>query len=172
MWHAQASWAINHPHPETWVLARDLLQHRLLWNVNRHYPLCVALGILAPTVLSAVVHGSVLGATYGLLWGGLARIFFVFHVTSSVNSICHVLGQRPFATRDQSTNNGWLAIPTLGEAWHNNHHAFPTSARMGLEWWQVDISAALIGGLELIGLATDVKRTTKEAQHAYRRETS
>jgi stearoyl-CoA desaturase (delta-9 desaturase) len=163
-WRAHASWTIHHPHPETWKLVRDLLGNRLLWRVNRGYPIWVACGLLAPAALSAMIHQSLLGAVYGIVCGGLARIFVVFHITSSVNSVCHLIGSRPYDTRDQSRNSGWLALPTLGESWHNNHHAFPTSARMGLAWWQIDISAAVIHGLESVGLASDVKRATPSAQ--------
>ena len=163
-WRAHASWTVDHPHPETWRLARDLLGDRLLWRVNRGYPIWVAIGLLAPAVTSAVFHHGVFGALYGLLCGGLARMCVVFHVTSSVNSVCHLAGSRPFETRDRSRNNAWLALPTLGESWHNNHHAFPTSARTGFAWWQVDISAAVIRGLEVAGLAHDVKRARPVVQ--------
>jgi stearoyl-CoA desaturase (delta-9 desaturase) len=172
LWRAHASWTIDHPHPETWKLARDLLGNRLLWSVNRSYPIWVASGLVAPAALSAIVHHSLLGALYGFLCGGLARIFVVFHITSSVNSVCHLVGSRPYETRDQSRNNSWLALPTLGESWHNNHHAFPTSARMGFAWWQIDISAAVIRGLELAGLAHDVKRVTRTAQEDQQRSHS
>ena len=93
-----------------------------------------------------------------LLWGGAARIFPLHHATVSINSLCHFFGRRDYETNDQSRNLAWLAIPTWGEAWHNNHHAFPTSYRHGLRRWQIDPSAGVIRVLELLGLAWDVVR--------------
>ena len=86
------------------------------------------------------------GAATGLLWGGLVRVFFVHHVTWSVNSVCHFLGTRRFEVEDHSTNVFWLALPSLGESWHHNHHAFPRSAVHGLRRWELDPSALLIRG--------------------------
>ena len=102
--------------------------------------------------------GSVAGGLTGLLWGGAVRIFLLHHATFSINSVCHFFGRRPFATGDESRNVAWLALPTMGESWHNNHHAFPTSARHGLGRWQFDGSAVVIRVLELTGLAWDVVR--------------
>ncbi len=97
------------------------------------------------------------GALLGLLWGGLARIFLVHHVTWSVNSVCHLWGRQPFPGRDESRNNLVFGILALGEGWHNNHHAFPTSARHGLRWWEFDLSYYVIRALALLGLAWEVK---------------
>jgi fatty-acid desaturase len=102
--------------------------------------------------------GTVAGGLTALLWGGAARIFFVHHATFSINSVCHYFGRREYDTGDESRNVFWLAIPTWGEAWHNNHHAFPTSYRHGLRRWQIDPSAGMIRLLELTGLAWDVVR--------------
>jgi stearoyl-CoA desaturase (delta-9 desaturase) len=96
------------------------------------------------------------------------RIFLVHHVTWSVNSICHFFGSRRFDVTDHSTNVAWLAIPSLGESWHHNHHAFPRSARHGLRWWEVDLSALVILGLERVGLAWNVVRIAPERQAARR----
>ncbi len=93
-----------------------------------------------------------------MLWGGLVRMLVLHHVTYSINSLCHFFGRRPFETGDESRNLAWLAPLTFGEAWHNGHHAFPTSARHGLERWQIDISAGVIVLLERVGLAWDVVR--------------
>ena len=79
-------------------------------------------------------------ALTGLLWGGGVRMLVVHHVTYSINSLCHFFGRRDFETGDESRNLAWLSVFTFGESWHNNHHAFPTSARHGLRWWQVDPS--------------------------------
>jgi stearoyl-CoA desaturase (delta-9 desaturase) len=101
-----------------------------------------------------------------LLWGGAVRVFVLHHVTYSVNSLCHMFGRQSYETKDESRNLAWLALPTFGEAWHNNHHAFPTSAVHGLGRWQLDPSALLIAGLEKLGLAWDVVRPTRARQAA------
>jgi stearoyl-CoA desaturase (delta-9 desaturase) len=100
----------------------------------------------------------------GLLWGGFVRVFFVHHVTWSVNSVCHFLGNRRFNTDDHSTNVSWLALPSLGESWHHNHHAFPRSAVHGLKRWEPDPSAAIIATMEKLGLARNVIRISPQRQ--------
>ncbi len=102
----------------------------------------------------------------GLLWGGAVRIFVLHHVTYSINSLCHMFGKRDFETTDESRNLAWLAIPTFGEAWHNSHHAFPTSAVHGMKKRQIDPSAGVIWTLEKLGLAWDVVRIAPDRQAA------
>jgi stearoyl-CoA desaturase (delta-9 desaturase) len=99
-------------------------------------------------------------------WAGLVRIFLLHHVTWSINSICHFFGRRRFDTDDESTNVFWLALPSLGEAWHHNHHAFPQSAFHGLRWYELDPSGWLILGLERVGLAWDVVKVSPERARA------
>jgi stearoyl-CoA desaturase (delta-9 desaturase) len=113
-----------------------------------------------PALLGFAVTGDLGGALSAFVWGGLVRIFFLHHVTWSINSICHFYGKRPFETTDFSTNNWVLSLISFGESWHNNHHAFPTSARHGLGKSQVDISASLITLLAKVGLARGVKVAT------------
>ena len=108
------------------------------------------------------LSGTVAGGLTALLWGGAARIFFMHHATFSINSLCHYFGRQDYDTHDESRNLAWLAIPTWGEAWHNNHHAFPCSYRHGLKRWQVDPSAAIIRSMEKVGLAWDVVRVSPE----------
>jgi stearoyl-CoA desaturase (delta-9 desaturase) len=96
------------------------------------------------------------------MWGGLVRIFLVHHITWSVNSVCHLWGTRPFRTGDHSRNNAIVGFFALGEGWHNNHHAFPTSARHGLRWYQFDPSYLFIRGLWLVGLARDIRVPKKD----------
>jgi len=98
------------------------------------------------------------------LWGGAVRMLVLHHVTYSINSLCHFFGRRQFETKDESRNLLWLAIPSFGESWHNNHHAFPTSAEHGMRRWQIDTSAMVIRGLEKLGLAWDVVRVSPERQ--------
>ena len=128
--------------------------------------LWVLAGLAFPFGLGVALTGTIVGGLTGLLWGGAVRMFFLHHSTFSINSLCHFFGRQSFATDDESRNLLWLALPTLGEAWHNNHHAFPTSARHGLRWWQLDPSAWLIAGLERVGLVWDVVRIAPERQLA------
>jgi stearoyl-CoA desaturase (Delta-9 desaturase) len=148
--------------------AKDLLADRDLRFVSRTFPLWVAVGLALPFGLGVALTGSVAGGLTGLLWGGAGRVFLLHHATFSINSLCHSFGRRPFATDDQSHNLAWLAPLAFGEAWHNNHHAFPTSARHGLGRWQLDPSAWLISGLEHCHLAWDVVRISPERQQAKR----
>ncbi len=129
-------------------------------------PTLVALSLLLPALAGWAITGTWVGALTGYLWGGLVRIFLVHHITWSVNSVCHFLGTRRFETDDHSTNVAWLSLPSLGESWHHNHHAFPRSANHGLRRWEklLDPSALLIGGLEKVGLARNVVRIAPERQ--------
>jgi stearoyl-CoA desaturase (delta-9 desaturase) len=144
--------------------AKDLLADPVVRFVDRTFLMWVLVGLAFPFGLGVALTGSVVGGLTGLLWGGAVRIFVLHHATYSVNSLCHFFGRDPFRTGDRSRNLAWLALPTLGEAWHNNHHAFPTSARHGLGRWQLDPSAWVIRGLERCRLATDVVRIAPERQ--------
>lgn len=157
MWHAHVGWLFRADVPGLRRYVQDLLPDRPLRAVSALFPLWVAMGLLIPAVLGGVLTGTWLGALLGFLWGGLARIFLVHHVTWSINSICHLWGERPFYSRDESRNNFVFGILGLGEGWHNNHHAFPTSARHGLFWWQIDLSYWVIKGLAAVGLAWKVR---------------
>ncbi len=146
--------------------APDLQADPVVCFVDRMFPLWILAGLAFPALLGLALTGTLAGALTGFLWGGAVRVFFLHHATFSINSICHFFGRRQFDTNDHSRNVRWLALPTLGEAWHNNHHAFPTSAVHGLGRWQPDPSAAVIRGLELTGLAWDVVRISPERQRA------
>ena len=148
--------------------ARDLLADRDLRFITRTFPLWVVAGLALPFGLGVALTGSITGGLTGLLWGGAVRIFLVHHATFSINSLCHFFGRAPFGTGDESRNLAWLAPITFGEAWHNNHHAFPTSARHGLGRWQPDPGAWLIAALERCHLAWDVVRISPERQQAKR----
>jgi stearoyl-CoA desaturase (delta-9 desaturase) len=134
--------------------------------VDRTFLLWVLAGLAVPFGLGVALTGTVFGGLTGLLWGGAVRIFLCHQLTFSINSLCHFFGRRAYATGDESRNLAWLAPFTLGEAWHNNHHAFPTSARHGLDPWQLDLSALLIGGMERAGLVWDVVRVPPERRLA------
>jgi stearoyl-CoA desaturase (delta-9 desaturase) len=138
--------------------APDLLEDPVIRFVDQTFLLWVLAGLAVPFGLGVALTGSVVGGLTGLLWGGAVRMFCLHHATFSINSLCHFFGRRAFNTNDESRNLAWLALPTLGEAWHNNHHAFPTSASHGMSRWQLDPSAAVIWLLERAGLAWDVVR--------------
>jgi stearoyl-CoA desaturase (Delta-9 desaturase) len=148
--------------------AKDLLADRDLRFISRTFPLWVVVGLAIPFGLGVALSGSIAGGLTGLLWGGAVRVLILHHMTFSINSLCHVFGRRPFATDDESRNLVWLAPFAFGESWHNNHHAFPTSARHGLGRRQLDISAWLISGLERCHLAWDVVRISPGHQQAKR----
>src|SRR5205085_6408598 len=125
-----------------------------------------ALGIVLPAAALGLYARSWHGAIAGAIWGGFLRIFLMQHVTWSINSVCHVWGSRTFESADHSTNNFPIAIVSLGEGWHNNHHAFPTSARHGLAWWQFDSSWLIIATMQKLRLAWDVRLPSKSAMNA------
>ena len=156
LWHAHLGWIFQADAPDLSRYVKDLRRSTLLRVVSALFLMWVALGLLIPAVLGGLLAGSWRGVWNGLAWGGLARIFLVHHVTWSVNSVCHLWGSRPFRTDDQSRNNFLFGILAMGEGWHNNHHAFPTSARHGLRWWQIDISYGVIRALALLRLAWKV----------------
>lgn len=155
-WHAHVGWVFRADPPDLSRYVKDLSQSGLLRAASALFPLWVAMGLLIPAALGGLLTASWMGVLLGLLWGGLARIFLVHHVTWCVNSICHLWGRRPFRTSDFSRNNFLFGVLALGEGWHNNHHAFPTSARHGLHWWQIDVSYWIIRVLALLGLAWKV----------------
>lgn len=150
--------------------AKDLLADPVVEFVDRTFLLWVLAGLAFPFGLGLVLTGTVVGGLTALLWGGAVRMFCLHHATFSINSLCHFFGRRGFDTDDRSRNVYWLALPTLGEAWHNNHHAFPTSAQHGLRWWQLDPSAWFIAILQRLGLVWDVIRISPERQRARRGE--
>ncbi len=169
LWHAHVGWLFEtHGQASSKRFARDLVEDPTMRRINKAFP-WIALGSLAlPFLLGLALSGGslVAGGLSALLWAGLVRIFLVHHVTWSINSICHFFGSRRFDTDDQSTNVFWLALPSLGEAWHHNHHAFPQSAFHGLRWYELDPSGWLILGLAKVGLASEVVRVTPERAQA------
>jgi stearoyl-CoA desaturase (delta-9 desaturase) len=166
LWHAHTGWLMETQGQADWKkYAKDLYEDPKMKRIGRSFPLLVVVSLLVPTVAGFVLHGFTWqGALRGYIWGGLVRVFLVHHVTWSVNSVCHYFGTRRFDIEDRSTNVFWLALPSLGESWHHNHHAFPRSAQHGLRRREIDLSALVIAGLERVGLAHDVVRITPERQ--------
>jgi stearoyl-CoA desaturase (delta-9 desaturase) len=156
--HAQLTWMMRHDYPNVTVYVPDLLREKQLLRLNRRYYVWVALSLALPTVVGALAVGTLNGAVTGFLWGGAVRLVLVEHAMSAVNSLCHMFGRRPYDVRDNSRNLAWLALPSWGEAFHNNHHAFPSSAAFGLRWTQPDLGYGLIRLLAVSGLAWDVTR--------------
>lgn len=186
LWHAHVGWLFEQdpnlvgaytskvardPAQGTWErYVPDLVRDPLLVRVHRLYPLWVLLGLLLPTVAGGLSLGSWTGAGEGLLWGGLVRIFLTTNATMVVNSLGHRFGTSPFRTRDDSKNSLLFALPTFGDAWHNNHHAFPWSAWHGLRWWEIDLSGWAIRLLGLLGLAWNLRVPDRKTLEAAREQ--
>jgi stearoyl-CoA desaturase (delta-9 desaturase) len=167
LFHAHVGWLFLHTdRGSKRRYAPDLLADPTIRAVERTYILWAVGGFVAAFGLGWAIGGSLTAGLTGLLWGGAVRVLVLHHVTFSINSLCHVFGRRAFKTSDESRNLAWLSLLSFGEAWHNNHHAFPTSARHGLRRWQIDPSAWVIRALERAGLAWDVVRVDERRQAA------
>jgi stearoyl-CoA desaturase (delta-9 desaturase) len=151
--HAHLGWLFRQDQADPEVYCRPLLHDPIVVFVDRTFVVWVVLSVAIPFAL---------GGWTGLLWGGLVRMFFVHHITWSVNSVCHTFGRRSFETSDRSRNQWTVGLLGMGEGWHNNHHAFPRSAVHGLDPWQLDVSAWVIAGLERLRLVADVQRIAPE----------
>jgi stearoyl-CoA desaturase (Delta-9 desaturase) len=165
LFHAHVGWLFIHTQRGARKrYARDLLADPVVSFVDRHFLLWALGGLAAAFALGWAIGGSFYAGLTGLLWGGAVRILVVHHVTYSINSLCHFFGRRRFDTGDESRNLLWLAPFSFGESWHNNHHAFPTSAMHGMRGWEIDPSALVIRGLEKLGLVWDVVRVDAKRQ--------
>ncbi|MEK6250071.1 MAG: acyl-CoA desaturase, partial [Planctomycetales bacterium] len=154
--------------PELKRYVPDLLTDNFLVSVDRFYYLWVLLSLALPAAIGGLITSSWQGVFLGVLWGGMVRIFMGHHITWSINSVCHIFGKRPYRSTDKSTNNVVCALLGFGEGWHNNHHAFPTSARHGLRLWQIDMSWMVILAMKKLGLAWNVKVPSQQAMDARR----
>jgi stearoyl-CoA desaturase (delta-9 desaturase) len=148
--------------------APDLLADPVVRWVDRTFVFWALGGLGAAFGLGWLIGGTLSAGLTGLLWGGAVRLLVLHHVTYSINSLCHYFGRRRFETDDESRNLAWLSLLSFGEAWHNNHHAFPTSAAHGMRWWELDIASLVIRGLERVGLAWDVVRIDPARQQRKR----
>ena len=162
LWHAHMGWLFNDEATSARRWAPDLVKDPAMRTIDRLFPLWVMISFAAPPLLGFLITGTAHGALTAFLWGSLARIFLLHHVTWSINSICHFYGKRPFETPDYSTNNWPLAVVSFGESWHNNHHAFPTAAVHGLSKGQIDMSGAVIRLMQRLGMAFEVKTVSQK----------
>lgn len=156
LWHAHIGWMMTDRVTNCTLFAKDIIRDPVLNRIHQLYTPIVLAGLAIPAILGGLIAGSWMGALSGLLWGGLVRMFLVHHSTWSNASFSHVWGGRPFDAGDRSANNWWCALPTFGASWQNNHHAFPASAYLGLEWWQVDLAGAFIRAMSALGLVWKV----------------
>jgi stearoyl-CoA desaturase (Delta-9 desaturase) len=165
--HAHLGWLFNHTQRGSRErFAPDLLADPVINFVDKTFVLWSLVGLAIPFGLGVLIGGTVDAGLEAMLWGGAVRIFLLHHVTYSINSLCHFFGRRRFDTGDESTNLLWLAPLSFGEAWHNNHHAFPTSAFHGMARGEFDFSGLVISGMERAGLVWDVQRISPERQAA------
>ena len=176
MWHSHVGWIFEDEPKDMRRSVADLMADKDLVRIDRMFFFWFAVGLVIPTVIGWLVMGlmgnglfassGLWGALHGLLWGGGARLCLMHHATWSINSVCHIWGSKPYQSNDESRNNVIFGIVSFGEGWHNNHHAFPTSARHGLKWYQLDISWLFISTLKMLGLAWNVRLPSEAAMKA------
>jgi stearoyl-CoA desaturase (delta-9 desaturase) len=154
---AHIGWLFDVEQTNTRRYTPDLLKDKDIVRISNLFPALVAVSLLLPALLGGLLSWSWQGAVTAFFWASLVRVGLLHHVTWSINSICHALGEHPFASRDRSGNVWWLALLSMGESWHNLHHADPTCARHGVLRGQIDSSARVIWIFEKLGWATDVR---------------
>ena len=161
--HAHVGWLFSNLGMEQGrSYGKDLYEDRMVRWIDRLYGVWVVLTFGIPFAIGYWIGGDWRYGVEALVWGGLLRVFAYQHATFSVNSICHMFGRQDFRSRDEARNNWLVALLVFGEGWHNNHHAFPASARHGLLRWQIDPSWWVIHGLERLGLVWDVHTPGQE----------
>jgi stearoyl-CoA desaturase (delta-9 desaturase) len=157
-WHSHMGWTFGHRLTNPLRYAKDIYRERAVVFVNQTYLLWVLLGLLVPGVIGGLVTDSWMGALTGFLWGGLVRMFFTYHTTNAIDSVTHLFGSQSYSTGDHSRNNIWIVLPTMGEGWHNNHHACPSAALFARRWWEFDPGGLVIRGMAALGWVWDIKR--------------
>lgn len=163
-WHGHMGWLLRDRFVRSGLVHEKIMADPVARFVTKTWWAWATLGLVIPALIGGLVRGSLLGALDGLVWGGLMRVFPGHHITWSVNSLGHMLGTRPFVTRDESTNNWLIALIGWGEGWHNNHHAFPRASYIGMRWYQVDAGARLIQVLRLTGQVTVIRQPSLAEQ--------
>jgi stearoyl-CoA desaturase (delta-9 desaturase) len=164
--YAYVGWTVQHEVPNANHYARDVLRDPVVMTLSRYYFLWIALGLAIPAAIGAWVLGGWYGALEGFLWGGLMRMFASHNMIWWITSFAHVFGKHELDSGDCSTNNIWIALPTLGEGWHNNHHAFPNAATLDFRWWQLDISGLAIKTFAALGWARNLRRPAPQLLRA------
>lgn len=166
-WHAHVGWLVRtQGTADIQQYAKDLAADKGMRTIDRQFGNLALLSLVLPGLMAYALDGTWQAALSGMWWGGITRVCLLHHATFSINSICHLWGSRRYDTTDNSRNVGWLAIPTFGESWHHNHHAFPSSAAHGLEWWQVDLTAYTIHAMRVLGLASAIIEVSDERRSA------
>jgi stearoyl-CoA desaturase (delta-9 desaturase) len=169
LWHAHVGWLFETVGTaERERFAADLIKDRAIRVIDKLFGLWIAVSFTIPFALGWIIGGGLGSALTCLLWGGFVRVFLLHHVTWSINSVCHFFGRKRFDIDDESRNVFWLAPLSMGESWHHNHHAFPTSAFHGLRFWEriADPTGLLIALLEKLGIVWNVVRVSPERQQA------
>ena len=162
LWYAHMMWLFNPEQTPQRKYAPDLMKDKDIVAISRQFPVWVLVSLVTPAIAGGLMTWSWQGMLTGFFWGSLVRVSLLHHVTWSINSICHAIGERPFVSRDKSANVWWLAIPSMGESWHNLHHADPTCARHGVLRGQLDTSARVIWAMEKAGWVSDVRWPVQE----------
>ena len=176
--HSHVGWIWN-PYSTRFIgwsgYVRNLYRDKDLYRIHLWYPYILASGFVLPAIAGGLLHGTWRGVLTGFLWGGFVRVFFMNHLSYwGINSLSHSIGARPYLTADRSTNSIPIlfAVPTLGQSYHNNHHAFPYSARMQHHWYELDLGFLVLRALEAFGLVSDLKQPTAEARERKRMRTA
>jgi len=163
LWHAHIGWFFDSEQTNQRRFVPDLLADRSIVRISKAFPWLGAVSMFAPPAIGYVWGGfHWQAAATAFFWASLVRVGLLHHVTWSINSICHTMGNKPFSARDKSGNVWWLAIPSMGESWHNLHHADPTAARHGVLKGQLDSSGRVIWAFEKLHLASDVRWPSPE----------
>lgn len=165
-WHAHTAWLVRDRFVREGLAHDKLMADPITRFVQKTWALWVLLSFGAPALIGGLVAGSWWGALDGLVWGGLLRVFIGHHITWSVNSVTHMFGTRPFKTTDRASNNFLIGLLGWGEGWHNNHHAFPNAAFIGMRWYQIDFGGWLIRFLQLTGQVRKLSQPTKAEKQA------
>jgi stearoyl-CoA desaturase (Delta-9 desaturase) len=168
LFYAHMGWMFDIEQTNQRQYAPDLLKDDDIRRISKAFPWLTLVSVLLPAVLGGLLSWSWQGAVTGFFWGTLVRVGLLHHVTWSINSICHAVGERPFQSRDKSGNVWWLAFLSMGESWHNLHHADPTCARHGVLKGQIDASARVIWALEKLGWVWDVRWPSEDRIRAKR----
>lgn len=161
-WHAHCGWMIEHDMPNPLYYTPDIVKDPDLMWFSRNYYKLMLVGLAVPVLILWLITPTWQTVWLAILWTGAVRLTLTAQFIWAINSICHMVGHHRYETKDESGNVGLICIPTCGESWHNNHHAFPTSARFGLRWWQLDFGWLVIRTLQLLGLVWNVKVPSQE----------